>query len=129
MALILMADASKKRDAQFVSRGAVHKALRDARGRASPGATRVLVDALDRIAVQLVRRSEEIARADRRRTVLDRHAHAAFMEFLWPRQGMGRAAQVMRDALAELEVLVRAAPSELPRAEPPEADDADEAET
>lgn len=122
-----MGGTGEQRRAHFVSRGALHQALRDARGRASPEATRVLVEALDRIALQLIRRSEEIARADRRRTVLVRHAHLAFMEFLWPRQGMGRAAQALRDALGELEVLVRTAPSELPRVEPPE-DDASEAD-
>jgi histone H3/H4 len=99
---------------RIVNRGAIHQALREAHGRASPGATAVIVDALERIAAQLVSHSGKQAQAERRRTILARHARDAFADFLWPRQGIGRATKALRDALTDLEALLRTTPSELP---------------
>jgi len=127
-----MSEADETRAApHMINRGAVHQALRATHGRASPGATTVIVDALERIAAQLVTFSAKAARSERRRTVLTRHARDAFADFLWPRQGISRATTTLREALGDLEALTRNAPSELPlpshgasHAEDDEKDDA-----
>jgi histone H3/H4 len=99
---------------RLINRGPIHHALRKAHGRASPEATTVLGDALDRIAAALIHRADELARIDRKRTILERHARQAFNDFMFPKQGLSRAAQVLRESLDEIDRLVRSAPSELP---------------